>query len=160
MTKRNEVAISNRVYHKKKRDNEIHFRFTMKYSLLQAMLPLLTESFQKLSYLLLVMQFKYKIKLIVNIIKNTANKKQQKGDAIWIQNKIDREHKKKHTLKKKQQKDDQNRAKYLQEGRFSTPIGSNKHPKLPTRNANWTILKNRYILCLPISTEKIKTIKI
>ena len=57
---------------------------------------------------------------------------------------------------KKQQKDDQNRAKYLQEGRFSTSIGSNKCPKLPARNANRTILKNLYILCLPISTKKNK----
>ena len=82
--------------------------------------------FQKLSYLLLAMQFEYKIKLKVNIKKH------------W----------------KKQQKDYQNHTKYLQDGRFSIPIGFDKRPKLPARNANRTILKNRYILCLLISTKK------
>ena len=35
------------------------------------------------------------------------------SDAIWIQNKTKSEHKKNMHWKKKQQKDDQNRAKYL-----------------------------------------------
>ena len=73
------------------------------------------------------------------------------SDAIWIQNKTKSEHKK-HW--KKQQKDYQNRTKYLQDGRFSIPIGYNKCPKLHARNANRTILKNQYILCLLISTKK------
>ena len=59
----------------------------MKSSLLQAMLPaLLTESFQKHSYLLLAMQFEYKIKLKVNIKKTCTEKKNSKKMTKIVQN--------------------------------------------------------------------------
>ena len=38
---------------------------------------------------------------------------------------------------------------YLQEGRFSTTVGSKKHPELSRRNSKRTVPKNRHYFSLP-----------